>query len=257
MNKTTEERLMVERVKVENLYGRFHYDIKFDPVLNIITGPNGFGKGTILKFIKLASMGANYMSDFAPTKSLDEIYIKFNKSMWARTEKDKNRVLGSIVVGAYKDKVRVLPTDIAVKTNVYLIPEWASDQLVNCFIDTINSQLCAFRKCKVDSDRGRFIFIDVDSNEEIILGDSETRIMQLLYHFVFTSNDYDIIIFDHPEDRLHPYNSTKLIDDILKFRKDRQIIVLTQSPDIVNGREMLDLGEMYREQEMASENNLS
>lgn len=43
---------MIKELKVEKLFGQFNYDIKFNPSgITIITGPNGFGKSTILKII--------------------------------------------------------------------------------------------------------------------------------------------------------------------------------------------------------------
>lgn len=43
---------MIKELKVESLFGQFTYDIKFRPTgIAIITGPNGFGKSTILKII--------------------------------------------------------------------------------------------------------------------------------------------------------------------------------------------------------------
>ncbi len=43
---------MIKQLKVEKLFGQFNYTINFKPTgIAIITGPNGFGKSTILKII--------------------------------------------------------------------------------------------------------------------------------------------------------------------------------------------------------------
>lgn len=47
---------MIKEIYIDNLFGRFCYDIKTkDSGVTIITGPNGFGKSTILKIINAFS----------------------------------------------------------------------------------------------------------------------------------------------------------------------------------------------------------
>ena len=47
---------MIKRITMNNLFGRFCYDITLkDGGVTIITGPNGFGKSTILKVIDALS----------------------------------------------------------------------------------------------------------------------------------------------------------------------------------------------------------
>ena len=49
---------MISRISVKKLFGRFDYDITAKPVgITIITGPNGFGKSTILKIVNALSKG--------------------------------------------------------------------------------------------------------------------------------------------------------------------------------------------------------
>lgn len=44
--------------KVQKLFGRFNYDLQLNKEgLTILTGPNGFGKSTILKCIEALSKG--------------------------------------------------------------------------------------------------------------------------------------------------------------------------------------------------------
>lgn len=43
---------MIKQLRVEKLFGQFTYTISFKPTgIAIITGPNGYGKSTILKII--------------------------------------------------------------------------------------------------------------------------------------------------------------------------------------------------------------
>lgn len=49
---------MISRIYVEKLFGRFDYNIAMKPGgITIITGPNGFGKSTILKIVNALSKG--------------------------------------------------------------------------------------------------------------------------------------------------------------------------------------------------------
>ena len=44
---------MIEQLIIRDLYDLYSYDIKFknEPNIQIITGPNGFGKTTILQIV--------------------------------------------------------------------------------------------------------------------------------------------------------------------------------------------------------------
>lgn len=45
---------MITRLVIEKLFGRFNYIVELDRNnITIITGPNGFGKTTILKIISI------------------------------------------------------------------------------------------------------------------------------------------------------------------------------------------------------------
>ena len=43
---------MISRIEIKSLFGLYNYNIGFDNNLQIITGPNGYGKTTILTIIK-------------------------------------------------------------------------------------------------------------------------------------------------------------------------------------------------------------
>lgn len=50
---------MIQSIQIDNLFGRFNYNIsaKLEGI-TIITGPNGFGKSTILRIINALSKGS-------------------------------------------------------------------------------------------------------------------------------------------------------------------------------------------------------
>ena len=48
---------MIKRLKIVNLFDRFDYDIDLGKDLTILTGPNGYGKSTILKILMSINKG--------------------------------------------------------------------------------------------------------------------------------------------------------------------------------------------------------
>ena len=48
---------MIKRIRIEKLFSRFDYDISINQGITIITGPNGFGKSTILRIVNAISKG--------------------------------------------------------------------------------------------------------------------------------------------------------------------------------------------------------
>ena len=48
---------MIKRILIEKLFSRFNYDISINQGITIITGPNGFGKSTILRIVNAISNG--------------------------------------------------------------------------------------------------------------------------------------------------------------------------------------------------------
>lgn len=51
-------------LKFKALFGRFNYDFNFNDDVTIITGPNGYGKSTILRTIDAISKGINGINYF-------------------------------------------------------------------------------------------------------------------------------------------------------------------------------------------------
>lgn len=51
---------MITRLKIEKLFGRFDYDLVFKDRVTILTGPNGFGKSTVLRILEALGSGNVY-----------------------------------------------------------------------------------------------------------------------------------------------------------------------------------------------------
>lgn len=73
------------KLEIESLFGRFDYSITFDKEVNIITGPNGYGKTTILKIIN-----AFFNKDFIFFKNLEfkKLSLKFSEEEYLFEKKD-------------------------------------------------------------------------------------------------------------------------------------------------------------------------
>lgn len=81
---------MIKNIKIAGLFGRFSYSIDTMPGgITIITGPNGFGKSTILKIINALSS-----NDLAYLLQLEfkQIVITFSNELSATIEKTDNGI---------------------------------------------------------------------------------------------------------------------------------------------------------------------
>lgn len=65
------------------------------------------------------------------------------------------------------------------------------------------------------------------------LSSGEYKILRLIKRLVFTKNKTDILVLDEPELSLSIYWQNMLIDDILKYRENKTVIIATQSTSLV------------------------
>ena len=80
---------MLNRVKIINLFGRFNYDINFqNNDVTILTGPNGFGKSTILKIVEAISKGNIF---YITTLMFEEIELTFEEDKLVHFKKINNK----------------------------------------------------------------------------------------------------------------------------------------------------------------------
>lgn len=66
---------MIKQLIIRDLYDLYSYDVKFknEPNIQIITGPNGFGKTTILQIVSHFYSGKFWYFYFLPFSSIDLI----------------------------------------------------------------------------------------------------------------------------------------------------------------------------------------
>ena len=97
------KKVELKRIIFKKLLGRFDYNIELKDKLTILTGPNGFGKSTILKTIEAISRGVEGISYFNSLnfeeiifdfKNYEDIRIrKENKTMYINNTNSLNKNL--------------------------------------------------------------------------------------------------------------------------------------------------------------------
>ena len=82
---------MISNLKITGLFGRFNYNIELkDNNITILTGPNGFGKSTILKIIlEISNLNLLYFFNL----EFKEIIIQCTDSNTISLKKQKNKFL--------------------------------------------------------------------------------------------------------------------------------------------------------------------
>ena len=83
------KKVELKRIIFKKLLGRFDYNIELKDKLTILTGPNGFGKSTILKTIEAISRGVEGISYFN-SLNFEEIIFDFKNYENIRIRKENN-----------------------------------------------------------------------------------------------------------------------------------------------------------------------
>ena len=95
---------MLKSIKINELFGQFNYDIQFKPAgITIITGPNGFGKSTILKIIEAVAEKDLYevcMFEFS-----DLEFTLENGKTFSISKKGKRAIINGIELDMYPKKI--------------------------------------------------------------------------------------------------------------------------------------------------------
>ena len=81
------KKVELKRIIFKKLLGRFDYNIELKDKLTILTGPNGFGKSTILKTIEAISRGVEGISYFN-SLNFEEIIFDFKNYENIRIRKE-------------------------------------------------------------------------------------------------------------------------------------------------------------------------
>lgn len=80
---------MINSIKIKKLFGRFDYSIKLkDGGITIITGPNGYGKSTILKMIEALGNGDIIYFSRLEYESIEFYFVKGKKIVFTKNENE-------------------------------------------------------------------------------------------------------------------------------------------------------------------------
>lgn len=66
-------------IKINKLFNMFNYDISFENQVTILTGPNGYGKSTILKIISALNEGVEGII-FLNSIDYESVLIKITRT---------------------------------------------------------------------------------------------------------------------------------------------------------------------------------
>ena len=105
---------MLKCLKIEQLFGRFDYTIELQKTpITILTGPNGFGKSTILKIIDAIS-ATNIL--FFYKLSFKKITVTFtDDSIFSMEQKERNGKLPDLYINGER-----FPVDIIVPNRIHI-----------------------------------------------------------------------------------------------------------------------------------------
>jgi len=81
------------KLKCVNLFGRFNYNITFNNDVTIITGPNGYGKSTILRMIDAINRGINGINFFINLRFDEFEFMKIETNEKIRIIKKDDKLL--------------------------------------------------------------------------------------------------------------------------------------------------------------------
>lgn len=94
----------IKRIKIENLFGRYHHDIDLSESVKIIIGDNGVGKTVCLKIIN-----SLFHSDFAYLSDLDfqSIILIFGNENWTITKEEHRDSNTSLFFFKERDNLKI------------------------------------------------------------------------------------------------------------------------------------------------------
>lgn len=102
----------MKSIEIKKLFGRFDYKINLEPNLIIITGPNGFGKSTILKILHNLTQGILGLSFFYTVEFASiKVTLSSKKTIVIKKENNellinKSKVISADFINRIEDRLR-------------------------------------------------------------------------------------------------------------------------------------------------------
>lgn len=102
----------------------------------------------------------------------------------------------------------------------------------------------------IDQNESGQYYVKVEKNNNIShssdgLGEGVVSLL-FLVDALFESNEDELLVIDEPELSLHPQLQRRLLDRIMEYSKDRQIVYATHSPELISIESILNGGALAR-----------
>lgn len=258
---------------VEGIFGTFSYSLDFTDErenLSFITGPNGYGKTTILKLIEYASTGDikglfSINFSFLKLTYSDSFSIEIKQSKnngfkvidilkpCVLTFNEKDRVNFSKIVKDFKKILK--EADIPKTYNADSLTNRVKFGIYQLFKDYFKKESGnkEHKELKLLEElieslhfREKFIFkengFDIIINKSYItfssLSNGEKKIIRILVYLLLGCEPGSLVLIDDPETSLHVAVQMKFNEMMQKIidLKNFQIIVSTHSPQIIDSK---------------------
>lgn len=251
---------MAEKFGIKKLFGRFDYVLPLDGGgVTLLTGPNGFGKSTILSMIGYAAERDERSLFGVPFEEFSYERGGVRAAVSAGGAGDL-AALGALIgpvkriggrggeatigaLKAYAADIEDVPERI--KSRIKAVPR----ERAELFMRLIGGKL-AFKTPVLDEGGLRFVTADGQTLPYDNLSLGEAKMIAFFFELVLCSPDGGLVLIDEPEASMHVVWQLRLVDEIklaLSALGGARAIVCTHSPQVIGGHRelMVDLGAQY------------
>lgn len=259
---------MLKSVKISKLFGTFNYSFSLkDEGISILTGPNGFGKSTILNVINsVYNENIDGMLKFPFTEieltftDKTSYNLRYGDVLDLAVEKERiktaKKSLGTVRYlsnrfNYNKEEIPSVSELTARIKQIILTDSGTANDNFDLFLSQINEKL-KFKKAVIED--GEIKIIPANSTKYLpleSLSSGEQQLMLFYFELIFGSDEETLLLIDEPEISLHIAWQMRLISDLKtiidRSKKHSAVIIATHSPQVINGNWdlQIDLGEMY------------